>query len=53
MDREVKECVRLAEAAIEHLRRQKHSPYAVGILNKLHEELLGLEQVLQAESEEE
>jgi hypothetical protein len=47
MDREVKECMRLAEAAIDHLRGQKgHSRYAIGLLNKVKKELLKLEEAL-------
>lgn len=45
--REVRECLRLAEAAIDHLRgQQNHSRYAVGLINKIRKELVQLEEAL-------
>ena len=51
MDREVKECLRLAEAAVDHLRGRGHSPYTVGLINKIIKELLVLEEALIKEDE--
>lgn len=49
-DVDTKDCLRLCEKCIEHLKGQPgHSRYAVSLLNKIYRELLKLEETIKRE----